>query len=369
MANYGVVAQPLNSIEYRSLLETALSHGKVSTLAAAVAYATYGGVECLLELLEAEAADSWDKMAKRWLVGIDWMRSEPAALDLLSGLKSSTVRIHDGLAVVGRAGCTPRLPYHPKIYLLHGGGYDSAVIGSGNLSKNGLSRGHEVGVAITVGKGASESAARLQFKSLSQWFDGLWNAAPSWQAVRGDYLRVYKSKRNFAALVPTDDDSADSAAIRLNASSRGFSPEQLRQLRAADNFWIDGGKLTNNRGTAHPGNQLMMRRFTRVFFGFEARDLDRNSDVGSVSIKYGSHVREVSPIRFSDNAMDVITLPLTGAGGPPTYDHRVLHFKRTGVWRFDLDVRPRANLSSFQTRSRELGANFKMSSGRTFGVY
>lgn len=369
MPGYRIVTQPHRDIEYRSLLEAAIQQRKVVRFDAAVAYATYGGVKCLLELLDGMPSRQWDNTEKRWLIGIDWMRSEPAALDFLASLNKSTVRIHDGRKVVDRAGCTPRLPFHPKTFLVQGDGYAGAVIGSGNLSKNGLSRGHEVGVAITVGGAVSEGPAGNQVAALSRWFEGLWRKSAKWNAIRGDYLGIYKSRRNFTALVPTDDDSADTDALQVYGSSRGFTPEQLRQLRAAENLWIAGGKLTTNRGSAHPGNQLMMRRFTRVYFGFEAKDLPRNSDVGSVSVRYRSQVRDVSPIRFSDNSMDVITLPLTGPGGPVTYDHRILHFERIDEGQYLLRVRPLSELSKFQARSDQLGANFAMSSGRKFGVY
>jgi HKD family nuclease len=215
MPGYSIVTQPLKEIEYRSLLKAAISQGTVNRFDAAVAYATYGGVKCLLELLGQTPGAQWEGIEKRWLVGIDWMRSEPAALDFLAGLNNSTVRVHDGRHVVDRAGCTPRLPFHPKTFLLQGDGYSAAVIGSGNLSKNGLSRGHEVGVVITVGGGLSEQPARKQVVALSRWFDALWRDSAKWKAIRGDYLAIYKSKRNFTALVPTDDDSADTDASSM----------------------------------------------------------------------------------------------------------------------------------------------------------
>lgn len=372
MIGHKVVTQPLAGVEYRTLLTEVARAGAVKRLDAAVAYATHGGAVCLVELLTKEMGASWKAVNKRWLVGIDWLRSQPEALDLLDDLENSGVRIHDGKSIVSRLGCTPKLPFHPKVFLFDGEQLDAAVIGSGNLSRNGLLRGHEVGTAIFVGVGSDEVAKvlRNQLRDLSAWFEALWKQSTPWSAIRSKYLSVYESKTNFVAITPTDDDAADTDDVQVSTGTRAFSPNQLRQLRAARSFWIEAGTLSKNRGPTLPGNQLMMKRFTRVFFDVPARDVPRDTHVGIVKISHGKFVRDDCTIRFSNNGMDVLLLPVPGQGGPPTYDDRILCFEREKSGTFALTVHPLSAVGQFTKRSDTVGARFGMSgSGRRFGVY
>lgn len=369
--NQGMIAQPRGGAEYRSLLDHAFRSDRIRRFDSAVAYATFGGVECLVDQLHNAGGEDWLSARKRWLVGIDWIRSEPRAIDVLERLKFSTVRVHDGATVVLRSGCTPRLPYHPKTFIVTGAKRLTAVLGSGNLSRNGMLHGHEVGIALAASRKAKGSEARTleQILYLQSWFSSLWSIATPWSRIRKSYLSQYKARSNFKSLTPTDDDSADSTTLALNGRLRGFSPAELKQLRAASNFWIEAGVLSKNRGKSLPGNQLMMKRFTRVFFGIPARDVPTDTNVGTIAVRYGSHLRNDCTIRYSNNSMDVLTLPVPGSGGPPTYDNRILHFERRDDGTFTLRVLPKSSRSLFRKRSMRLDAAFKMSSGRQFGVY
>lgn len=76
----------------------------------AVAYVTDSGVDALLREVSAQGADvAWNGLTKRFLVGIDWYRSDPTALERLAGVPA-TIRVHDGLRVVDRKGCVPYVP-------------------------------------------------------------------------------------------------------------------------------------------------------------------------------------------------------------------------------------------------------------------
>jgi hypothetical protein len=231
--------------------------------------------------------------------------------------------------------------------------------------------GHEVGVAIVAGNGshAAEKEASTQIAQLEAWFDGLWAKASVWKTVRTQYEDLYRTRENFSALAPTDDDSADSATLTVGARGRAFSLDQLRQLRAADNLWIAGGTLSKNRGPSLPGNQLMMRRFTRRFFGFKAVDVPRDTHIGVISVRYSGTERNDCTIRYSNNAMDVLTLPVPGHGGPSSYDDQVLHFERITDSLYVLTVYPASAEKDFRKRSDRLGSAFHMSSGRGFGVF
>src|SRR5688500_10192923 len=92
---------------YVGLIERALTNGPYTHICGAVAYATVGGVKLLEEIFTEDPRARWEQMNKRWLVGIDWCRSDPPALDRLGALAHSEVKVPDGEAVVTAAGCTP----------------------------------------------------------------------------------------------------------------------------------------------------------------------------------------------------------------------------------------------------------------------
>src|SRR5919201_1134971 len=94
------VTQPSGGIDYLSLFRSALEAAQFQQLDVAVAYATVSGVRSLLPVFENLAGANWDGIEKRWVVGIDWCRSDPVALDQLSALAGSSVRIWDGEALV-----------------------------------------------------------------------------------------------------------------------------------------------------------------------------------------------------------------------------------------------------------------------------
>ena len=102
------------SRRYSDLFRIALQSGSFDSIDAAVAYATVGGVAVLTNLFSDLLGDSWPRMKKRWLIGIDWCRSDPPALRMLAELKRSDVRVPDGANLVGRPACAPTVTFHPK---------------------------------------------------------------------------------------------------------------------------------------------------------------------------------------------------------------------------------------------------------------
>src|SRR4051794_39258093 len=97
----------------------------------AVAYATSTGVDALERCFGETTvrAAAWQRLEKRWLVGSDWFRTEPEALDRLSSLPNSQVHIFDGDAVVARPGSCPRIPCHPKTFIFAGPSVTAVVHG------------------------------------------------------------------------------------------------------------------------------------------------------------------------------------------------------------------------------------------------
>lgn len=361
---YKYVMQPTTA-EYRSLISDATANRTYRELDSAVAYATAGGVRSLKHVMPA----AWTAWTKRWLIGIDWCRSEPAALRQLSLLANSRVRVFDGNRLVTRAGCVPDLPFHPKTYVLRGVHYTAVISGSGNLSHNGLERGHELGQLSLVDDepGLPEDQLRNAHISVSQWFDQLWRHA---SPLRAQLLRDYSERYRERTVNPTPTDEDVTTPQQVEGRHR-ISSEDLIRLRVSDHLWIQAGRLHANRGAGNPGNQLMMSPMTRVFFGFAALDVPTDTSIGTVVIAYGG--RGVSrSLRFSNNSMDVLGLPIPGQEGPAKYDSETLLFTRNedeGSRYFDLRLGAGRDQSAWQRASDKVGGRFAMTSGRQWGVF
>ncbi|WP_224277823.1 hypothetical protein [Nocardioides lacusdianchii] len=340
---------------------------------AAVAYVTDSGVDALLSKISSSGADAeWAVVTKRFLVSIDWYRSDPTALERLAALPAE-VRVHDGRRVVDRPGCVPFVPWHPKWFSVHGSSARGHLVGSGNLSRNGLVSGHEAGTLQIVRKPSNktEKVVEAAIRAGEAWFEDSWTGAAPLPTVLDKY------RRGFAALPKTEvarnDDVAD---VSGRVGTRyGLTAEQLAALTSATNFWIEGtGGISKNRGPSRPGNQLNMSALTRVFFGGSADEVPRNSALLSVTIEHPTDqtVSSGAPIRFSDNSMDVITLPVPGSPWSTSYDDRVLLFTkatRGAALHYVLTVRSGAGARSWRNASEAQGTSFSMRSGRRWGVF
>lgn len=338
------------------MIEAAFSSVAPSRVEIAIAYATHSGVAVLTSAL-AES-ESWRKAHKRWLVGIDYCRSDPVALQHLQQLPRSEVRIYDGDYVVKRSECIPRISYHPKLYLFRRQKKSVLVLGSGNLSRTGLEIGVEAGTSVLVTRAED-------IRLIQRWFASLWRNACPWQDVKELYSAQYLSRSNRQSPIVLEDDMVPESAKK----SGQITPKQLRRLRVCQQLWVEAGNLHQNRGVGHPGNQLMLKRNTRVFFGFPAQDLQRDSRIGSIEIEFNGQTRHDCPLRFSNNHMDVLTLPIPGTEGPTKYDQKTLCFSRIGPRKFRLELGKKSNVPQWKRKSRSIDGLFKMRSGRKWGVY
>ena len=341
---------------YMDLIRSACERTNPGRICAAVAYATHGGVA----ELEAALGESpgWKRASKRWLVGIDYCRSDPAALSHLARLPRSKVRIFDGEFVSGRRGCVPRYSYHPKAWLLLGPKQSGVVVGSGNLSRTGLLLGIEAAAAVSDSKTDA-------IKDMRTWFSGQWREATRFAAIEDRYCKEHDSVENRRRPPPSEDDTVPESASKTGQ----LRPDDLRKLRVRRHMWIEAGNVTRNRGPDLPGNQLMMQRNSRVFFGFAAADLERNSFIGDVAIRFDGKLRPSCPLRFSDNSMDVLTLPVPGQEGPEEYDRKTLHFEQIGVREFELTIGRPAAVRRWKQRSASIAGGFSMKGARRWGVY
>lgn len=334
-------------------------------LRAAVAYATHSGIRTLM----GSGVLINSSLVKQWLVAIDWCRSEPSAIDALDTSPKSIARVPFGTEIVKSPRCTPRTSFHPKGFLFLGEEARLLVSGSANVSRNGLSIGHELDTIIEVKnpRTSAEKHAWVALENTNSWFLRLWKSADPYAQISGEYELVHAD--SIREPVPTSDDATN--APRPTHSSQ-FKPQELAKIRAAQRLWIESGKVTRNRGPKLAGNQIMMRAMTRVFFGVPAQDVPRDSFLASLTIGYQGHHSEDRTLRYSNNAMDVLTVPVPGgATGPPSYDKQTLVLTKMsaqGGLVYDLRIATPQEKRSLVQRSKKIGAYFEMRSGRKFGV-
>lgn len=364
MLTVGSVTQPMGRSNLDLLAET-IRAAEFDHIDVAAAYVTSGGARDVLRVLRAGLGERWSAIQKRWLVSLDYCRTEPLAMEMLLREPRSSVRVHDGSRVVGQS-CIPTIPFHPKAFLLRGDGRHVVFAGSGNLSRSGMNTGHEVGLVIGCCPPARRSDPHVatQVQAVQDWYEGVWAGADRLnQALLDRYKQIYDSIPNKRAPVPTDDDIVESIG-------RGaLTPEQLRKLRVCSQLWIEAGNVTRNLGPTAPGNQLMMKRLSRVFFGVPAANVPQNSPLTQISVTYNNRTKADCSLTFSDNGMDKLTLPIPGAGGPAAYDQQTLLFTRlsAGVFRLELGTAQQAR--GWVSRSKLIDASYAMQGGRRWGVF
>ena len=362
------ITQPLDGAKYTDLFGQAFTYAAFERLDIAVAYSTLRGTFAVRDAIGG--ASSWDALSKRWVVGIDWCRSEPSALEYIASLPNSQARIFDGQALVNKKGCTPSIPFHPKVFILSSDDATAVISGSANLSLNGQTRGHEVGsLLISTGSDHPEQGdSETPLNAVVDWFDHVWRQSSPLAHILTPYRNQYEAIEHLQAPVPTDDDATPSPT----GSGRALSEKRLRQLRACRHLWIQAGNLHANRGPGVAGNQLMLTALTRVFFGFPATGVPTDTLIGHVRIEFQGHERTNCSLRFSNNSMDVLTLPIPGTEGPPQYDGETLLFEQVvdpaGV-KYVLQVGSASAQRTWRNRSKRVSGDFKMTSGREWGVF
>lgn len=368
--NSQYIVQTWESKQYGELFRMALRQASYDEFYAAVAYATWGGVNVLDKILREEVGNQWEKVKKQWLVGIDWCRTDPSALVRLAALSNSAVRIPNGEFLVNKMGCHAVVPYHPKLFLLCGKETSAIICGSGNLSICGLTKSCECGsLALVDHRGQEDADGRSQVAGLLKWFKDAWCHADIFSSsLSALYEKQCKNLLKQGRAVPTEDD-APPPDPGQGGRRKAVSREQIRALRTFDNFWIEAGVLGANLGRGIPGNQLDMVRYTRVFFGIPANDVERNTVVGHIHIVWEGQLFPDQTLKFGNNWMDKLNIPPAGERGALFYQGKTLLFTRQPDGSYHFAVGDKVQSKIWQRKSRTSGSLYKMSKGREWGLF
>ena len=359
------VHQP-NTLTTAQAIETILRDANPEEMDVAAAYITGSGLRDLLGVITDCLGDDFSRMQLRWITSFDYCRTEPIALEKILSIPNSSVRIHDAQFCISRD-CMPRTPFHPKMFLFRSPQFDYVLSGSGNISRSGLTRGFEAGLSVGIDRGVAgvEPSAIQSINSSREWFELLWDGAFQLSSpLLDDYSKIFGSVEARKKPSPTEDDIASDHPTRGSLKT-----DDLKKLRVCRNYWIDAGNVTRNRGPGLPGNQLMMKRLSRVFFGFEATQVPENSSIGTVELSFGGAPYDTFSLTYSDNKMDKLILPIPGHGGPARYDNQYLLFRNTTPGQFEISVGRTKDKRRWKKSSEEINGLYAMKSGRPWGVF
>lgn len=364
MSKVSFIAQPAERTTLDAI-EAIVKGCDLAKLDIAAAYVTSSGTYDLLKRIDAAIGEDWAGVKKRWITSFDYCRTQPIALETLLSLPASTVRVYDAPFCLAHGGM-PKVPFHPKTFLFRGKDKDFALAGSGNLSRSGLSKGVEVGLTVAVNReNPVEPSSAASIKGLRRWYKKVWDDATTLDAaLLKQYTKLFESVPNLAHPTATEDDLASGETTKGALTSK-----DLQKLRVCSHFWIEAGNITRNRGPHLPGNQLMMKRLSRVFFGYDPTSVPENTVIGSVDISYNGGALAAYTLSYSDNKMDKLNLPMPGTVGPLDYDNRYLLFQEVGPHLFNLTIGTKADKTGWVKKSKAIDADFKMSSGREWGVF
>jgi hypothetical protein len=241
-------------------------------------------------------------------------------------------------------------------------------IGSGNLTASGLLTGSECGVLTSwsAPKGAQKEAMFRAYDGMS-WFDTIWrNASPVTEIIE-TYAKRWKQSP--PPIIEEDEDLVD---LYEGGSGHVVEGDFALALAAAKALWIEVHELYKNRGRNEAGNQVDTPRGTRVFFGFPPTAVAKNSVLGQVVLQNDGFRPVECSVRYGNNQMDKVNLPVPGTDGPDSYDHSILLFERAGTTaggtpQFRVFVGDEVDLRKWKEDS--LSAQDRtMHSGRRYGV-
>jgi len=239
------------------------------------------------------------------------------------------------------------------------------VSGSANLTYGALNTNAEH-VVISRRWGNVLEADKPILNALSV-FDAWWNVAwesaiPYSKGFLAKYEEMYSPNKQL-------QDAENLSKSFAGAKNTVVGVDEGARWAASRFFWIEAGKLYKNRGPKRAGNQLDCRRGTRVYFGFPPDGVAPNTVLGQIQIAFEGKESQHRSVKFGDNAMDKVNLPVPGEFGPETYDESVLRFERIGNRQFRLTMRSSSAAKPWIDRSKQQGLYYKLGGGRQFGFY
>lgn len=341
----------------------------------AVAYASGEGVRLLDERLSSEI---WTAARKRFLVSFDFGFTQPKALARLSALNNAEVRIPNGRAVLASPTLRPPSAFHAKAFIFLGEELTKGwhrpcalTVGSANLTASALSTGAEV-VAQQIWIGAPSTPEwhhMLLAKPVQDWFEDTWETADPLSDVLDEYRLRFRSLPKPRQL--REERTPATRRYLASLDTHVINGQLPVQLAAAKSLWVDAISIIHNRGNL-PGNQLNTTRGTRVFFGFGSEKVPRDTTLGHVNIRVGSYPYVERSVRFANNSMDIIGLPIPEQNGLEDYEGTILVFSRdkdssTGESQFTLTVTDAAGLAVLKDSAAN-SVELSMNSGRGYGL-
>jgi hypothetical protein len=186
------------------------------------------------------------------------------------------------------------------------------------------------------------------------------SAAPLTQDLLDQYRLLWRPQR----IVP----DATALVARIKERPADLPLSKVVAMSAASNFWIEVRYVVENRGRGRAGNQIDLQRGSRVFFGISPREVRRNTVIGNVPIRFGGEVVNCH-LRFGNNYMDKLNLPIPGAPGPVSYENTVLLFTRNSDQTFTLSLGTPVQIAEWKQKSNQQGTLYRMQSGREYGVF
>ena len=304
---------------------------------AAFAYVTDSGVAKLLMQLKDEFED---RRKCRWLFGIDYGRTHPTALKKLKDVGTSEIRIFDGEYVLDSKLFKPRMSYHMKtaLTLNKDGTPHKQIVGSGNLSANGLLSAAEAGCLIDYSTLNGEIGKGI-VKSLEEMWD---NSTPLDKILK-DYEKQY--------------------SIIIKPANFGSKPSEVKNAKL---FWIDIGYVTKNRGPGKPGNQFDLPRDSHIHLGLKKiRAPKKNTILGGLDIVTPDGRTVSRNLRFGNNDMEKLTLPVPEEYGYDSYDGKILTFT---VWKKKLILEAFEPDDFYRIYARRISSVRQMRGGRKYGT-
>lgn len=351
-----------------NLIKDIAKKEKYKRVTGVFAYATDAGVKLLLNALK-ENMTGWHQIEKRWVVSIDYARTEPEAFKKLLSLNNSVVRVPSFEAIMKKKDFKPKRNFHPKTILFDSNngieaGPVGLVVGSGNLSLSGMSLGFESAMAINWSKRSSKKY-KSNFREIAKEIHSIEEIFSIATPITVSMINEYRNKRPIIKQ-KFDDDSDEISDITQENSELDIS--KAIALRTSRHFWIDVAYVAPNRGKGIPGNQIDMQRGSRTFFGFSPETIKRNAPLGDVNIRYND-APVTCHMRFGNNFMDKLNLPIPGADGPETYENKTLMFEKLRDGTYSLTIGSKAGISKWKRLSKKTKTLYQMQSGREYGVF